>query len=462
MEHATRCQRHSRRKSAAFLSMGCKVNQTEIEGLTELFRQAGYAILDGQVLKGQTSGALSERPRVFIINTCAVTAVAEGKSRRLIRRVVRENPESIVAVMGCFSQLALEQVKALGAHIVIGTRERRSLLTDVEGALKEKISQGSEIMPFEEEEAVLFEELPRLSREKHVRATVKIQDGCNQRCSYCTVPAARGPSRSRQPERVLDEVKSLLEQGHKEIILTGIHLGCYGRDFDQSSADIISLADLIDQIAPLPGLVRLRLSSLESTEIGAELLEVLKVHRDVMCPHFHIPLQSGSDRVLARMERPYSCAGYLGALKEIRQIFPDAAITTDIMAGFPGEAEEDAEAALSMVEECGFADIHAFGFSARPGTAAAHMKGQVPAKVKEARVRALIECGRKVRAAYLQRFYGQVVEVLIEGVDEKGARGYTRNYICVDIPAQLCREGWQSGDLVEVLLAPSMVGAGGE
>jgi threonylcarbamoyladenosine tRNA methylthiotransferase MtaB len=466
-------------KSAAFLSLGCKVNQTETEGLAELFRGAGYAIVEP-----------SEAPLALIINTCAVTSAAEGKSRRLVRRTVRSHPESVVAVMGCFSQLAAENVKSLGAHIVIGTRERRSLLDYVGTALENHSGQGTLsapkgavccVMPYSEEAesvmshfseetavpyyggegAVFFEELPRLSREKRARATVKVQDGCSQLCSYCIVPTVRGPSRSRRPESVLAEVRSLLANGYKEIVLTGIHLGCYGRDFGQS------LAGLIDRIAAVPGLVRLRLSSLESTEFfdvsadaGSGLLDVLAEHKDVICPHFHIPLQSGSDGVLTRMQRPYSREDYLGVLKEIRRHFPDAAITTDIMAGFPGESGEEAKETLSMIEECAFADVHAFGFSQRPGTLAARMQGQICSGVKAERVKALMEAGRQSRAAYLRNFYGRTMEVLLERVDEKGACGHTRNYIHVVIPPAQCLKIWHSGSLAAVTLTPDLVGVG--
>ncbi|MCL1852524.1 MAG: MiaB/RimO family radical SAM methylthiotransferase [Peptococcaceae bacterium] len=460
----------------SLLSLGCKVNQTETEGLAELFREAGYDIVEPPA-----------QPRVWVINTCAVTAAAEGKSRRLIRRIVRDHPESVVAVMGCFSQMAAEEVRALGAHVVVGTRERRSLPVYVEkyladmaiaarlsGAVADEVkaAAGDKMMveggtvtdaadaAGETGNPEIFEELPRLNREKRVRATVKVQDGCDHGCSYCLVPNLRGPSRSRQPARVLEEVRSLVGNGYKEIVLTGIHLGCYGRDLGQT------LAGLIERVADVPGLARLRLSSLESVEIvgagaaaaggataaGGGLLDVLAAHRDIVCPHFHIPLQSGSDRILAGMGRPYSRADYLEVLRAVRRCFPDAAVTTDIMAGFPGETNEDAKETLEMIAVCAFADVHAFGFSPRPGTPAAAMSGQVGPKVKAARVKALIEAGRKSRAGYLERFFGQRMEVLLEHVDGSGARGHTRNYIAVSVPAQACLDSWRSGDLVEVIL----------
>lgn len=413
--------------------------------MTELFREAGFAVVE-----------LEDQPQVVVINTCAVTAVAEGKSRRLIRRTVRQHPESVVAVMGCFSQIALEEARKLGACVVVGTRGRRSLLVGVEQALARGCA-GAGVFPPDrvDEGGEVFEELPQLKQEKRVRATVKIQDGCDQRCSYCIVPTVRGPSRSRHPERVLGELESLVRGGYKEIVLTGIHLGCYGRDLG------CSLSELIERIAAVPGLRRLRLSSLESVEMlgggRLRLLDVLAAHKDIICPHFHIPLQSGSDRILARMGRPYSRGDYLEVLAEVRRLFPEAAVTTDIMAGFPGESGEDAEESLRMIEDCSFADVHVFGFSPRPGTPAAVMPEQVGDTLKSARVKALIEAGRKSRVTYLKGFFGQRMEVLLEHVSKEGAQGHTRNYIDVSIPPERCLAGWQSGMLVEVLLCEDVL-----
>lgn len=448
-----------------FLTLGCKVNQTESEALSQLLQGEGFEIV-------KETGS----PEVIIINTCTVTGTGSMKSRKMIRKMVKDHPDSIVAVMGCYSQLKPEEAAGIdGVALIMGTLDRSSLparLKEIIGRQKGRIqTEESQRTRFETadgdkpdslnsdcktentgdatelirwkplmvvgsfDRGAVYEELPIIHNESRTRAMLKIQDGCSQFCTYCIVPYARGPSRSRNLENVLAEARELLQTGYKEIVLTGVHIGMYGRDITDRP---VTLAGLVADLCRLPGMKRLRLGSIEPMEFTPELLEVIFANRAIVCPHFHIPLQSGSDSILKQMNRPYTTDEFAGLLSRIRSMIPDAAIAADVMTGFPGETEQEFQETLKFIESCRFARIHVFPYSRRPGTPAADMPGQIPNAVKSDRVRQLIRLGRMSSRMYAEQFYGQPVEVLVENVRGDGsAHGHSRNYLELLLPAAL-------------------------
>ncbi|MEW8958772.1 MAG: tRNA (N(6)-L-threonylcarbamoyladenosine(37)-C(2))-methylthiotransferase MtaB [Moorella sp. (in: firmicutes)] len=403
----------------ALISLGCKVNQNELEALKHLFREAGYEIV-----------SFSEEADVYVVHTCTVTHISDRKSRQYIRRARRANPDAVVAVTGCYAQVAPGEVMAIpGVDVIIGTRDRRQLVELVEKARREGITVNA-VRPHEAGEA--FEELP-LVEVSRARAFLKIQEGCEEFCTYCIVPYARGPFRSRAPEAVLEEVRRLVAAGYLEIVLTGVHTGAYGRDLPGGP----DLAGLLRQIVKIPGLKRLRISSIDPLDFTPDLKEVL-TGEEIICPHYHIPLQSGDDEILRRMGRRYDARYYLDLIASLRALRPRAAFTSDVMVGFPGETEEQFQNTMRMVKEAGLAAIHVFPYSPRRGTPAATMPGQVDPAVKKHRERRLLQLGRKLFRQYAREFLQETLEVLVEralagssGVYE----GHTDNYLQVAFPA---------------------------
>lgn len=425
---------------AAFLTLGCKVNKTESEALAQLLTGEGY-----QVVKE------TEDPDVLIINTCTVTGTGSSKSRKLIRKIAKEHPRSTIVVMGCYAQTKPEEVAELeGVDLIIGTQDRQKIVGHLKTIRESEAQEKQPIFAVKNfNERTVYEELPLIESESRVRAMLKIQDGCSQFCTYCIIPYARGPSRSRDPEKVLAEARILLENGYKEIVLTGVHIGAYGHDLLNEK---IELAELITKLVKLPGMRRLRLGSIEPMEFTAKLLEIIAGNQAI-CPHFHIPLQSATDSILAKMKRPYTTEEYAALLNKIRGRLPEAAIAADIMTGFPGETEEEHQEALKFIESCHFASIHVFPYSRRQGTPAAVMPDQIPKNVKADRVRDIIKLGEESRQRYIHSFLGQPLEVLIEKVELDGtAVGHTRNYLELRLPAVLNPGDWQEGDLVEYTL----------
>ncbi len=414
---------------AAFYTLGCKVNQTETEALAGIFRAGGYDIVP-----------FEERADVYVINTCTVTNMGDRKSRQVIRRAGKANPEGTVVVMGCYAQVAPEEVSRIpGVDLVVGTRDRGRILE-----LVEKARDGAEPVNMVREawQGAVFEELPLLETESRVRATLKIQEGCNQFCTYCIIPYARGPVRSRDPEKAMEEAARLMAAGYKEIVLTGIHTGAYGLDLG------LDLNYLVSRLAGLPGLKRLRLSSVESTEFTPGLIGTIAAN-PVVCPHLHIPLQSGSDRILARMNRPYSRREFERIVKELRGKIPDLAITTDIIVGFPGEDEADHRDSLEFAAQMEFANIHVFKYSPRTGTPAAGYTPQVAPGEKEARSREFINLARRGWQDYASRYLGRSMEVLVEqDVAQNQWEGHTATYLRVRFPAK----GDLRGELVRARL----------
>ncbi|WP_156276345.1 tRNA (N(6)-L-threonylcarbamoyladenosine(37)-C(2))-methylthiotransferase MtaB [Neomoorella glycerini] len=416
----------------ALVSLGCKVNQNELEAIKHLFRAAGYEIVP-----------FPEKADVYVVHTCTVTHISDRKSRQLIRRAVRANPEAVVVVTGCYAQVAPGEVLAIpGVDVVVGTRERQRLVELVAKA-REEGAPVNAVRAHEPGEA--FEELP-LVEVSRARAFLKIQEGCEEFCTYCIVPYARGPLRSRAPEAILAEVERLVAAGYLEIVLAGVHTGAYGRDLPGG----IDLAGLLKRIVQIPGLQRLRISSIDPLDFTPALKAVL-AGEEVICPHYHIPLQSGDDNILQKMGRRYTGHFYLELIASLRSKRPRAAFTSDVMVGFPGETEDQFQNTMAVVKEAALAAIHVFPYSPRRDTPAAAMPGQVAPGVKKDRERRLLQLGRRLARQYAREFLNETLTVLVErplpgqpGVFE----GHTGNYLTVAFAAT----GDLTGRLVPVRL----------
>lgn len=399
-------------KAVAFATLGCKVNQTETAALGRLFEEAGYTVVP-----------FGERADVYIINTCTVTHLSDRKSRQLIRRARRNNPSGVIVVTGCLAQVSPEDVLDIpGVDLVVGTHSRQRL---PELVLEAKKGPLNCVAPLEKK--LGFEALPPAQSGERTRAFLKVQEGCRQFCSYCIVPYARGPLYSLPPETAAHEARRLAEAGFKELVLTGVHLGSYGADLPGETA----LSDLVRLLAAIEGIERIRISSVEPTEITPDLVEVIQSHAKV-CRHLHIPLQSGDDEILRRMNRKYDTGEFLYLVRWLWAQVPGIALTTDIMVGFPGETEEHFARSLEFVRRCGFSRLHVFRYSPRAGTPAATFPGQVPEHVKEERSRRMIEVGEGLAAAFRSRFVGETVAVLFEEAAGSGLlAGLTEHYVRV-------------------------------
>lgn len=403
---------------AAFYTLGCKVNQYETQAIAELFERAGYQIV-----------SFDEAADVYVVNTCTVTGMSDRKSRQILRRAKRHNPGAITVVTGCYAQTAPEDVSALeDVDLVVGTQGRANLVE-----LVEEITEGGsrcyveDIMHTHE-----FEALSVSGYSERTRAYIKVQEGCSQFCSYCIIPFARGPVRSRAAGEVVAEAERLAAAGFLEVVLTGIHIASYGKDLDGGE----DLTVLIKRVAEVEGIRRIRLSSIEPMTLDGAFLDAVR-GCGKLCDHFHISLQSGCDATLRRMNRRYSAEDYRRIVGGLRAAFPDAAITTDVMVGFPGEDEDEFAESLAFVESIGFADLHVFAYSPRKGTRAADMPDQVSPAEKHRRSEAVIAAGERSRAAFLDRHVGHVAEVLFEHELEGGVyEGKTTNYITVHCPAE--------------------------
>jgi threonylcarbamoyladenosine tRNA methylthiotransferase MtaB len=410
---------------AAFHTLGCKVNQYETDALIGFFQKSGYEI-----------SSFDEKADVYVINTCTVTNLSDRKSRQMIRKAKKINPDSIVAVIGCYAQVSPEEVAAIeGVNIVLGTKDRLGLVNMINELQNENkpIKTVGDIMKNR-----IFEEMDIALPTDRSRAYIKIQEGCNQFCSYCIIPYARGPVRSRNPEKIFEEVKNLSLLGFKEIVITGIHIASYGKDLKNAS-----LLDLLENINNIDGISRIRLGSLEPQLITTEFVKTISMLNKI-CPHFHVSLQSGSDNVLKAMNRKYSANFYEKATSYLKNYIPNAAITTDIIVGFPGETEKDFNDTCELAEKVGFADIHVFKFSPRKGTPAASFENQISGIIKEERSESLIKLQRKLRNDYLKRFINICMPVLIESkiCDNEGLyEGLTPNYMSVKVKAKKCLIG---------------------
>lgn len=406
-------------------SLGCKVNNYEVAAITKSLIEEGH------------KASSLEEADLIVLNTCSVTGQADQKSRQHIRRFRRANEHACLLVMGCYSEAAGEECLSFGADIVLGTSMRNEAIPAWHRYLetKEKIVLIKKNVRHEQ-----YEELGFVLNTEMTRAYLKVQDGCDNFCSYCIIPSLRGNSRSRNRESVTLEAKELVNRGYQEIILTGIHIGHYGADLEPKCTISDLIKDILDAV---PSLKRLRISSIEETEINNdEFLGLLRDYPQV-ASHLHIPLQSGSSGVLKRMRRKYDTESFLTLLDKIRAIRPDIAITTDIIVGFPEESEEEFLETLEFCNKAKFSEIHVFPFSARKGTWAAAVKNQVDPQVKKDRVHRLLEISKRDRKAYEERFYGQTLDVLFEDYDEtkKIAYGHTSNYLKVKLPSKRSLHG---------------------
>nr|WP_066495319.1 tRNA (N(6)-L-threonylcarbamoyladenosine(37)-C(2))-methylthiotransferase MtaB [Abyssisolibacter fermentans] len=404
-------KRYSRKKLVAMFTLGCKVNQYETEAMAELFEKAGYEVVEPE--KGAD---------IYVINTCTVTNLGERKSRQFIRKAKKCNKNSIIAVVGCYSQIAPEEVSSMkDVDIVLGTNDRKNIVEYCEEFLKEKrkINAVNDIMDIDE-----FEELSITSIKDRTRAYLKIQEGCNQYCSYCIIPYARGRIRSREIDNIKAEVKKLCANGFKEIVLTGIHIASYGKDLNKGK-----LIDVIEQIHDTDGLERIRLGSLEPNLITEDFMQ--RIHKlPKVCDHFHLSLQSGCDKILKRMNRKYTTQQYSQNVDTIRKYMPNAGITTDIIVGFPGETDEDFKITCEFAKKIGFSKIHVFKYSPRKGTPAASYKEQVLNSVKTERSKILTDIARGLTMKFLNKFINLEVNVLFEqAYGNDIIKGHTKNYI---------------------------------
>jgi len=403
-------------KKYKIVTLGCKVNSYESEALALMLEERGY-------LPSPKDGIAD----VCLINTCSVTSRSDAKSRQRIRHLIRENPGTIMIVMGCYSQLNYQDIARIeGVSIIIGTNHRSS----IPKLIKEYEETNTQIIKVDDsKEFSEYENLSVIKYSDNTRAYVKIQDGCDNYCSYCIIPYTRGRVKSRNKDSVLNEIKSLVKSGYKEIVLTGIHTGGYGLDFDDYSFGDL-LKDIVNEVKDLK---RLRISSIEVHEITDEIIELMGTTR-VIVDHLHIPLQSGSNNVLRRMNRKYDKDYIIARLKKIRDNFKDIAITTDVIVGFPGESDEEFEETVDTINKIGFDAIHVFPFSSRKGTPASKMSGQVTSKIKKERVNKLLEISKQANYEYANRFIGSEREVLFETVDSKGKlKGHTTNYLIVKV-----------------------------
>ncbi|MHC1786865.1 MAG: tRNA (N(6)-L-threonylcarbamoyladenosine(37)-C(2))-methylthiotransferase MtaB [Christensenellales bacterium] len=395
-------------KTVAFYTLGCKVNQYDSQAMLEMFLQAGYQ-----------ARAFHEQADVYVINSCVVTGTGEHKSLQALRRAMKTNPRAEVVLCGCLAQKEGERLLRLGARLVLGNQRRGEVVT----LLEQAVADGERLCAVEALRRLPFEPLHISGSAGHTRAVMKIQEGCDRFCAYCIIPLVRGGIRSRQVADIREEAGRLALAGYRELVLTGIHLSSYGRDLQGES-----LLDALQAVAAVPGIRRIRLGSLEPVVATEGFVRAL-ARIPQLCPQFHLSLQSGSDGVLARMKRRYTASEFLAAARRLQAAFPGCALTTDVLTGFPGETAEEHRETLAFCREVGFSRLHVFPFSARAGTTAAGMPGQLDKQVKEARARELIGLGEELGEAYRRSLLGSRQEVLFEAARGSLARGYTRQYV---------------------------------
>lgn len=413
------------RKKAALHNLGCKVNAYELEAMQQMLEEAGYEIVP-----------FAPGADVYVINTCTVTNIADRKSRQMLHKAKKMNPDAVVVACGCYVQAAGEELKKDEAiDIVIGNNKKQNLLDILQKHWEQDADADINIIDINHTKE--YEELKIAKTAEHTRAYMKIQDGCNQFCTYCIIPFARGRVRSRQMEDVMEELHTLADAGYQEVVLTGIHLSSYGTDFDfcEKSEDYpygTKLLELIEDIEQIEGIERVRLGSLEPGIVTEEFVKRLSACKKI-CPHFHLSMQSGCDETLKRMNRRYDTAQFAERCALLRKYFPHVALTTDIIVGFPGETEEEFQKTKAYVEQINFFETHIFKYSRRKGTKAAVMPDQVPDEIKTKRSQELIELGARHQKEYADAFLNQEVEVLFEEqVEEQNVaywQGHTRHYV---------------------------------
>ena len=407
-------------KKVSFYTLGCKVNQYETNAMAQKFKEAGYEIVD-------MNDDISD---ICIVNTCTVTNMSDRKSRHSLRRVKEKNPSAIIAAVGCYAQVAKNDLEKMSEiDIVLGNEEKANIVQYVEEFMENqnenKLIEIEDIATKKE-----FEDMGQITYTEKTRAFIKVQDGCNQFCSYCIIPYARGRVRSRNAESIIKEITQIAQNGIKEVVITGIHVASYGRDFGNENG----LIELLEKINEIEGIKRIRLGSLEPKIITEEFMQRLS-KLEKMCHHFHLSLQSGCDETLKRMNRKYTTVEVKEIIERLRRYYDDVMLTTDIIVGFPGETEEEFEATYQFLKEVKLYKMHVFQYSPRKGTRAAVMPNQIDGNIKEARSKKLIELSNENQKMYNQQLVGKEVEVLFEDKEvEDGItyfRGHTQNYILV-------------------------------
>lgn len=402
-------------KTAAVCTMGCKVNTYESQGMIELLENDGYTVVD-----------FSEKADVYLINTCTVTQIAARKSRQMIHRARALNPEAIVIAAGCYVDRDDSLIKEGVIDLAVPNRRKNEIIAYIEA-----FKQGKTMEDDTEKEP--YSDLKITRTEGRTRAFLKVQDGCRQFCTYCIIPFVRGPLKSRPVEECIEEAKGLAKAGYKEIVLTGIHVTSYGQDLkDQGVTQ--DMGDLIASMSQIEGIERIRLGSLEPRLITQEFIEKVS-HTDKLCPHFHLALQSGCDETLKAMNRKYTTEEFREAARLLREHFPDVALTTDVIVGFPGETIEQHEASVAFVKEIGFAEAHVFPYSKMEGTAAARRKDQISAEEKKRRSREMLAVTAESSEAFMEKMQGKTVDLILEEKDAQGGfwTGYTPNYMRVGV-----------------------------
>lgn len=423
-------------KTVAFHNLGCKVNAYESEVMQQKLRENGYQLVP-----------FDSRADIYIVNTCTVTNMADRKSRQMLHRAKQRNPEAVVVAAGCYVQTGREHAEQDGSiDLLVGNNRKKDIVEILEAYLREreaadKTLGGTTILDINHTDE--YEEMRLRQTTERTRAYIKIQDGCNQFCSYCAIPYARGRVRSRKEEDVLAEIRGMAEAGYREVVLTGIHISSYGIDLDGQSREWGKLIDLVEMIQGIPGVERIRLGSLEPRIVTEETARRLAAVPGI-CPHFHLSLQSGCDATLKRMNRRYTTGEYFSAVEQLRKVFRRPAVTTDVIVGFPGETEEEFAQTKKFLKDVGFYEMHVFKYSKRAGTAAAGMSGQVSEQVKTERSNELLAMERLLSMEFRRAYIGQEAEVLLEDVAEIDNRlwriGHTADYVKVAVKAEGTRE----------------------
>lgn len=417
------------KKTVSFYTLGCKVNQYETNAMEQQFIKNNYEIVEN-----------TQKADIYVINTCTVTNMAERKSRQMLRRVKEINPSAVLVVCGCYAQVAkneLEQIPEI--DIILGINEKNEIVQIVENymekmAEKDKKSQEAEIDDVSKQKEFL--DFGDVTYTEKNRAVVKVQDGCNMFCSYCIIPYARGRIRSRKIESVVSEIKKIAKEEIKEVVITGIHVASYGKDFDnENTSKKIRLIDLLEAINKIDGIDRIRLSSLEPTIVDEEFATRLS-KLDKICDHFHLSLQSGCDETLKRMNRKYTTQIYRDAVATLRKYYPEASFTTDVIVGFPGETDEEFAKTYEFLKEIDFYRLHVFKYSPRRGTVAEKMPNQIDGNKKEERSNKLIELSNRTENKHNQSYIGKTVKVLFEEFEDGFFKGHTTNYMMVKVAGE--------------------------
>lgn len=401
-----------------FITLGCKVNIYESNALADEFKKLGYEVVDGEVADA------------YIINTCSVTNQADAKSRKMIRHARSLNPDAIVCAMGCYTQSHAEEArKLLEADILIGTGNKKASVELIDKMVKEKTRERVDLI-LKERSQKDYENL-EVTEFDHARAFLKIEDGCSNFCSYCIIPYARGPVRSKRHGLVLKEEAEVIKLGYTEIVLSGIHIGAY------SDGHEYHLKDLIKDMIEVPGLSRIRISSIEINEVNDDIISIM-ANSDKIADHIHLPLQAGSDKILKLMNRHYDTKKFMDRVNKIREARPNISLTTDVIVGFPGETDRDFEDCYNFIKEVGFSELHVFPYSKREGTPAASMKEQVDGNIKKARVKRLLDLSKELWIDYTSKFIGSIQEVIVETkYGDDYVIGHSSNYLKVLLPCDL-------------------------